>query len=152
MDRENGFLRSEIEAERRFVAQKFDSIGNATTLSTSELGRRLGELNHAHELARQKEADFIGREAFNTFVGRTSDDFGVLRKEIQTTANSVNIAREQAAKALAEALSEQAKLGEARFSRLEKSQSMMLGGLMLVGAIVPIITGIIVYFMSKGPV
>jgi hypothetical protein len=126
MDRENGFIRGEIDHERRFIEQRFASINKATELETTELGRRLGELNHAHELARQKEVDFIGREAFNTFVGRTSDDFGVLRKEIQTTANSVNIAREQAAKALAEALSEQAKLGEARFSRLEKAQSMML--------------------------
>jgi hypothetical protein len=149
MDREDGFLRSEISAERRIIEGRFDAIDKATKLETTELSRRLGDLNHAHELARQKEVDFIGREAFNTFVTRTADDFLVLRKEINVTANSVTTAREQSANALATSLSEQAKLGEARFARIEKSQSMMLGALMLVAAIIPVITALVVHFMGK---
>jgi hypothetical protein len=148
LDREDSFIRQEIIAERRIVDEKFGSRDNAVALETSELARRLDSLNHAHELARQKEVDFIGREAFNTFTDRTADDFVILRKEIQTTAGAVNTAKEQAASALANALTEAGKLGEARFSRLEKSQSMMLGGLMLIGAIIPIITGVIVFFIS----
>jgi hypothetical protein len=148
LDRENGFIRGEIDAERKLVAQRFRSISKATVLETRELARRLGELNHAHELARQKEVDFIGREAFNTHVSRTADDFERLRKEIQAAASALNLVKEQAATALANALSEQSKLGEARFSRLEKSQSMMLGGLILVGVCIPLITAAAVHFMA----
>jgi hypothetical protein len=149
MDREHGFIRTEITAERRIVEGNFSARDKATKLETDELARRLGELNHAHELARQKEVDFIGREAFNTFVNRTADDFERLRKEIQAAASALNIVKEQAAQALAAALAENSKLGEARFGRLEKSQSMMLGGLMLVGAIIPIITAAVVYWVAR---
>jgi hypothetical protein len=55
LDRENGFIRGEIDAERRIVVQRFEAISEATKLETAELARRLSELNHAHELARQKE-------------------------------------------------------------------------------------------------
>jgi hypothetical protein len=62
MDREHGFIRQEILAERRLVEQRFEAIDSATHIETNELARRLSELNHAHELARQKEVDFVGRE------------------------------------------------------------------------------------------
>jgi hypothetical protein len=84
-------------------------------------------------------------------VSRTADDFERLRKEIQAAASALNLVKEQAAQALANALSEQSKLGEARFSRLEKSQSMMLGGLILVGVCIPVITTVVVHFMGTVP-
>jgi hypothetical protein len=143
IEREFRSVRDEIIAERRIFEQRFRASDTALHISAGELSRRLDALNHAHELARQKEADFIGREAFNTFTARTSDDFAGLRKEIQATAGAVNTAKEQAAKALAESLSDAGKLGEARFARLEKSQSMMIGGLILVGAIIPVLVYIL---------
>jgi hypothetical protein len=148
MDREHRHLRDEIDAERRIVKQRFKAGDRALTLSAQELSRRLDTLNHAHEQAREKERDFISRESFDTFTVRTADDFSVLRREIQTTSNQVSAAREGAAQALAEALSEQAKAGEARFGRLESAQAKMIGGLALAVAIMPIVTAVIIYMID----
>ncbi len=147
MEREHLHLRDEIVGERRIVKQRFKAGDRALSLSAQELFRRLDTLNHAHEQAREKERDFISRESFDTFTVRTADDFSVLRREIQTTSNQVSAAREGAAQALAEALSEQAKAGEARFGRLESAQARMIGGLALAVAIMPILTVVIVYFV-----
>jgi hypothetical protein len=67
-----------IETLKELHEQRFTSTDKAIVLAASELARRLEVLNHAHELAREKERDFIGREAFETFAQRAlSRDLGL---------------------------------------------------------------------------
>jgi hypothetical protein len=53
-------------------------------LAAEEVARRLEVLNHFHELTREKERTFVGREAFETFVLRVAEDFATLRRESLT--------------------------------------------------------------------
>ena len=71
-------------------------------------------------------------------------DFEVLRGEIKVTADAVTTTREAAAKQLSEALSEAAKSGEARFSKIETAQARLYGGLFLAGFLAPALTAFLV--------
>ena len=77
-------------------------------------------------------------------------DFEVLRQEIRVTADAVTTTREAAAKQLSEALSKAGEMGEARFSKIENAQSRLFGGLVLSGFLAPSMTGLFVYFVTKG--
>ena len=49
-----------IETLKELHEQRFAAIEKANVLLASEMARRVEVLNHAHELAREKERDFIG--------------------------------------------------------------------------------------------
>ena len=68
-------------------------MDKAIILSAEEMSRRLDILNHSHEQARERERDFIRREAFETFMQRVVDDFALLRRDTQTAANVATAAR-----------------------------------------------------------
>ncbi|MGH6867775.1 MAG: hypothetical protein ACREDA_02650, partial [Methylocella sp.] len=91
-----------IETLKELVEQRFTSTDKSICLAAEELARRLEVLNHYHELAREKERTFIGREAFETFRERIADDLALLRRESQTADLTSTGAREMAIKALAE--------------------------------------------------
>jgi hypothetical protein len=59
-----------IETLKELHEQRFAAVEKAIILAAEEMSRRLDISNHAHEQAREKERDFIGREAFDTFVLR----------------------------------------------------------------------------------
>ncbi len=149
MDRELLSVRQEIIAERRLVEQHFTGVDKALVLKAEELARRLDVLNHVHELAREKERDFIGRDAFETFTQRTTDDFLAIRREIQSASTQASVVREGAAHALSAALSDQIKRVETRFANVESLQAKMLGGLLLAMFIVPLIMGGVYYLLTK---
>lgn len=164
----------EIRHVRDLYEQAFRERDKALERETHELLRRLDVLNHAHEQAREKERDFIGREAFDTFVVHTADDFKNIRSEIQLVAKAASEAREGAARALADALAEQNKTNserfsriegsligretfakqnetnDSRFSRLENAQSKMIGGLVLCTFLVPLLTATVVFLITRG--
>ncbi len=151
MDREHLHLRDEIVAERRIVKQRFKAGDRALTLSAQELSRQLDTLNHAHEQAREKERDFIRREAFETFVQRFSDDLMLLRRETQAAATLATAARETARKALADDIMAQNTTNERRFGRIEGVHAKIIGGLALGTFILPLITGLVIYVLTKSP-
>jgi len=134
---------------KELLQQAIAERDKALELQLVEFLRRLTDLNHAHEQAREKERDFINREAFDTFVLRTSDDFSTLRSEIQTVARAAAEVREGAATALAKALTEQNAVNDTRFSKVENSLARILGGLVLATFIAPLISGLIVYLLTK---
>jgi hypothetical protein len=70
-----------VETLKELHEQRFAAMDKAIVLLASEMARRLEVLNHAHEQAREKERDFISREAFETFVQRVNEDFAMLRRE-----------------------------------------------------------------------
>ena len=101
-----------------------------------------------HWKAREKERDFIGREAYETFTQRSRDDFAGLRREIQASLTEVSAAREAAFTVLANSSGELAKIYDSRFGRIESAQAKMFGGLLFAATILPLITGIMVYMLS----
>jgi len=57
----------ELAAQHRiFVDLRFSLADRALQLAHVETLRRLDLLNHAHEEARQKEANFVGREVYES--------------------------------------------------------------------------------------
>jgi hypothetical protein len=54
--------------EKIFVELRFDLAERALQLDHVEMLRRLDLLNHAHEDARQKEANFVSREVYESQI------------------------------------------------------------------------------------
>ena len=138
-----------IETLKELHEQRFTSTDKAIVLAASELARRLDVLNHAHELAREKERDFIGREAFETFAQRVADDLALLRRETQCAASVATAAREKERKAVADEITEQNTTNEKRFGRIEGIHAKIIGGLALGTFILPLITGLVIYVLTK---
>jgi len=138
-----------IETLKELHEQRFAAMDKAIVLAAEELARRLEVLNHAHEQAREKERDFIGREAFETFARRVTDDIGLLRRDTQIAANIATVAREAARKALADETTEQTSLNEKRFGRIEGVHAKIIGGLVLGTFILPLITGLTIFVLTK---
>jgi hypothetical protein len=138
-----------IETLKELHEQRFTSTDKAILLAAGELARRLDVLNHAHEQAREKERDFIRREAFDTFVQRVTDDLALLRRDTQTAAAVDTAAREMARKAVAEEITEQNITNEKRFGRIEGIHAKIIGGLALGTFILPLITGLVIYVLTK---
>lgn len=138
-----------IETLKELHEQRFAAVDKAIVLAAEEIARRLEVLNHFHQLAREKERDFIGREAFETFVQRVTDDLAMLRREIQTAANVATAARETGRKAVADEITEQNTANERRFGRIEGVHAKIIGGLALGTFILPLITGLVIYVLTK---
>lgn len=133
---------------KELLQQAIKERDKALELQLVEFLRRLDQLNHAREQAREKERDFISREAFETFVLRTGDDFSTIRSEIQLVAKAASEAREGAAAALAAALSQQNETNDKRFRKIEDAQARVLGGLVLATFIAPLISAVLVYLLT----
>jgi hypothetical protein len=140
-----------IETLKELHEQRFGAMDKALVLLADEMVRRLEVLNHAHELAREKERDFIGREAFETFAQRVSDDLSLLRRETQVATTGAAVARETARKAVADEITEQNATNEKRFAKIEGIHEKIIGGLALGTFILPLITGLVIYVLTKSP-
>jgi len=140
-----------IETLKELHEQRFASVDKAIRLAAEEMSRRLDILNHFHELAREKERDFIRREAFDTFVLRVGDDLAMLRRESQTAVITTTGVRETAIKALSEAVAGQNTENETRFGRIEGIHAKLIGGIGLATFIFPLITGLLIYLLTKSP-
>jgi hypothetical protein len=140
-----------IETLKELHEQRFAAVDKAIVLAAEEVARRLEGLNHAHEQAREKERDFIGREAFETFAQRVVDDLAALRRDTQAAATAVTAARETARKAVADEITEQNTVNEKRFGKVEGVYAKMIGGLALGTFILPLITGMVIYVLTKSP-
>jgi hypothetical protein len=138
-----------IETLKELHEQRFAAMDKALVLLASEVARRLEVLNHAHEQAREKEREFIRREAFDSFVQRVTDDLGLLRRETQAAAAAAAAARESARKAAADEITEQDTTNEKRFGRIEGIHAKIIGGLALGTFILPLITGLVIYVLTK---
>jgi hypothetical protein len=140
-----------IETLKELHEQRFAAGDKALVLLAAEMLRRLDILNHEHERAREKERDFISREAFDTFVLRVGDDIAMLRRESQTAVITTTGVRETAIKALSEAVAGQNTENETRFGRIEGIHAKLIGGIALATFIFPLITGMLIYLLTKSP-
>ena len=138
-----------VETLKELHEQRFAAMDKALILLAAEMARRLEVLNHAHEQAREKERDFIRREAFETFIQRTVDDLALLRRDTQSAANVATAARETARKAAFDESAEQNTTNERRFGRIEGVHAKIVGGLALGTFILPLITGLVIYVLTK---
>ena len=140
-----------IETLKELHEQRFVAIDKAIVLATEEVARRLEVLNHYHELTREKERTFVGREAFETFVQRVADDIALLRRESQAAAEAAASVCESAIKALSEAIAGQSTENENRFGKIEGVHAKIIGGLALGTFILPLVTGLVIYVLTKSP-
>ena len=138
-----------IETLKELHEQRFVAIDKAIALAADEMARRLDILNHFHELAREKERSFVGREAFDTFVLRVADDFAILRRESQTAIITTTGVRETAIKTLSDGVAAQNTENETRFGRIEGIHAKLVGGIALATFILPLITGLLIYLLTK---
>jgi hypothetical protein len=135
-------LRSE---DLRRLDERFEAQEKALDRAFAESQRRLDVLNHAHEQARQKEVDFIGREVFENHVATNTKDHADQRRNVEERASVLSDRVDAAAKALQVALSEQQNQASDRLSRLENFQSKLLG----LALAAPFLTGLAVYFLTQ---
>src|ERR1700730_5055027 len=140
-----------IETLKELHEQRFAAVDKAMVLAAEEMSRRLDILNHFHELAREKERDFIRREAFDKFVLRVADDLAMLRRESQTAVITTTGVRETAIKALSEGVAGQNTENEIRFGRIEGIHAKLIGGIAIATFIFPLITGMLIYLLTKSP-
>jgi hypothetical protein len=140
-----------IDTLKEMHEERFAAMDKALILLACEMARRLEVLTHAHELAGEKERDFIRREAFDTFALRVSDDLALLRRESQTAINTATAVRETARKAVADEITEQNTANERRFGRIEGIHAKIIGGLAFGTFILPLITGLVIYVLTKSP-
>ena len=75
----------------------------------------------------------------------------MLTRETQTAANVATAARETARKAAFDGISEQNSTNEKRFGRIEGVRAKIIGGLALGTFILPLITGLVIYVLTKSP-
>jgi ABC-type methionine transport system ATPase subunit len=140
-----------IESLKELHEQRFAAIDKALVLAAGELARRLDVLNHAHEQAREKERTFLGREAFETFKQRVGDDFALLRSENQAAIVTTSGVRETATKTLSEGVARQNTENEIPFGRIEGIHAKLIGAIALATFIFPLITGMLIYLLTKSP-
>ena len=140
-----------IEALKELHEQRFAAIDKAIVLAAEEVARRLEVLNHYHEIAREKERSFLGREAFEVFAQRVADDLALLRRTTQAATAAATVVRETALKAVADEITEQNTVNEKRFGKVEAVYAKMIGGLALGTFILPLITGMVIYVLTKSP-
>ena len=139
-----------IETLKEMHEQRFAAGDKAIVLAVGEINRRLEVLNHSHEVAREKERSFINREAFEMIRQRVADDITLLRNETQTAANTSVSVRDSAIKTISDWCVDQNTKNEARFVKIEAVHSKILGGLVLGTFIIPLITGMVIYILTKG--
>jgi hypothetical protein len=140
-----------IETLKELHEQRFAAVDKAIVLAAEEISRRLDILNHFHELAHEKERSFVGREAFDKFVLRVADDFAMFRRESQTAVVTTMGVRETAIKTLSEAVAAQNTENETRFGKIEGIHAKLIGGIGLATFIFPLITGLLIYLLTKSP-
>src|SRR5262245_1392003 len=132
-----------IETLKELHDQRFAAMDKAIILAAEEIARRLEVLNHYHELAREKERTFLGREVFEAFAQRVADDFALLRREGQAAAEAATAMRETALKVVTDGITEQNIANEKRFGKIEAVYAKLIGGLALATFILPLITGLV---------
>lgn len=133
-----------VEQDRR-LDERFNAQEQANRLVARELERRLDVLNHAHEQARQKEADFISREVFDNHVERNLNDHNNQRSDVAASAKVLADKVEASAGALAVALTETQKASNERLTKLEGFQSKLLG----LALAAPFVSALAVYLITR---
>jgi len=149
-------IRAVLGEREKLLAERFRAQETANSLKSEELSRRLEVLNHAHEQAREKERDFIGREAFDTHVQRNQEDHVQAHRELEQTraqlqeqvvqkAEALQAQVTQKAEALAKSLSDATSISDTRIKALENFQSKLLG----IALAAPFVTGLVVYLITR---
>ncbi len=138
-----------IDTLKELHEQRFAAMDKAIVLGAAEISRRLDTLNHFHELAREKERTFISRDTFETFGLRVADDLAMLRRDTQAALNLASTVRETAIKVITDGLAEQNTKNEIRFGKIEGVHAKIIGGLVLGTFMLPLITGLLIYLVTK---
>ncbi len=113
------------------IEERLRGMDDALRIRTDEIARRLDDLNHAHEQAVEVQQTYV-----------TVLEYKADRQTAQQTRESAIAAND------ARHLSMRAEFDE-RFKRLEGFQSRMLGAFALALLFVPLLTGTLVFLLTK---
>jgi hypothetical protein len=91
------------------------------------------------------------RKVFEAFAQRVADDIALLRREGQAAAEAATAMRETALKVVTDGITEQNIANEKRFEKIEAVYAKLIGGLALATFILPLITGLVSYALTKSP-
>ena len=142
--------RSWVDALQLLTESRLEGMDKAVSLKANEIEGRLEVLNNDRREARDKENAFVQVEAFDSFRTRVLDDFITVRKDLVTAFDRATSVRDDSARVLSESQSKQNAMNDARFVSLEAVQSKMIGAMIFVGALIPIIAGVLIYLMNHG--
>ncbi len=127
------------------------SDAKALELNFHEVQRRLDALNHSHELAREKEREFLDRETYGIFAHKVTLDQEVARSRVEDDFNAIkreiSLTRDTATQAMANQLRDIGMSTESRFARAElilstigKPQYALIGGFAAI--VLTLVTGL----------
>ena len=119
------------------LEERLRGMDRALELQAKEYDRRLHELNHAHEQAVEVQHTYVTEEIHDRDL-----------KAMRDTTTALVLAAEKKAEGLALALTEARKTDEERFTRIESFQSKLLGAFALAILFIPMLSGILVYFVT----
>ena len=72
-----------FELHEKAVVVAFEEREKAGRVALVELNRRLDILNHAHELAKEKERDFYSRESHDIFAKQVKEDLNDIKEQVE---------------------------------------------------------------------
>jgi chromosome condensin MukBEF ATPase and DNA-binding subunit MukB len=117
----NGELRiRQLELQVTRLQEQLKAKQRATELQASEYERRLTALNHAHEQALEVQKTTVTADKFEEYVKTESQ------------------AREAALLRVDEKIADQGRVLGGRVSRVESMQGKILGGLVVIVALIPV--------------
>jgi len=125
------------ETRLAVLEERLRGMDRALELQAREYDRRLHELNHAHEQAVEVQHTYVTEE--------------VHARDRQAAVNERKALYDAAAKraeSIALALTEAKETADQRFARIEAFQAKLLGAFALAILFIPLLSGILVYFVT----
>ena len=113
---------------REFFDERFRSLRRALKLQAKEYGRRLDELNHAHEQNVRRNAEFVGIEKFEGAIRELKAQIEGQKQEFSTYKETTN-------RALV--------LREGRGGGLNSAWIYLIGGAALLGSFATFMSAVI---------
>lgn len=80
-----------IGHERELREQQVEGTARALRLEATEIARRLGELNHAHQQAQEVQRIMATREQVETAIRSVRDQIGALDSTMRALVDGLNI-------------------------------------------------------------
>jgi hypothetical protein len=144
------FVEKLIEAESKLTETKLKGMDSARDLQAKEYARRLTELNHAHAANLLRNAEFIGKEKFESFEREFRTYKEANDKAVESKAKAVADAVEQKALAATQAVDTKATAVKKEFDEYKMTQATAVSlaagskqGMSKIGAIVVTLVGVV---------
>lgn len=128
----------DLATEIAVLKERLRGMDTALSLQADEYDRRLDELNHAHEEAVRVQQTYVTEEVHRRDVDAARTAALAVASEAVSKADS-----------LAEAVDVRRRTVDERVGKIESFQARLVGALALITVLIPTVTAMIVYLLSK---